>query len=188
MRLDRTQIDHVPTDSALRLGLDDSIAALGVADRLAGRARPAWVDTDGADSLVAGRRIRSARRTLGGTATDRLGQGHVKEAHLLIDAWFMRTSLFALAQPARTDHRAGVTGYGIASAPPEPVPKRRERKRKYGQRIDAALLDTLPMKEMYLTLYGKTQSPGALGHSGDSVSEGALVRAVWCEVKVDDAT
>ena len=38
--------------------------------------------------------------------------------------------------------------------PPEQEPKRRGRKRKYGLRIDAAMLDVLPVTKMELTLYG----------------------------------
>jgi hypothetical protein len=40
---------------------------------------------------------------------------------------------------------------------PHPEPKRRGWKRKYGQRIDAAVLKTLPVQERKLMLYGKVQ-------------------------------
>ncbi|MDO8788263.1 MAG: hypothetical protein Q7J42_09375 [Sulfuritalea sp.] len=64
-----------------------------------------------------------------------------------------------------------------------PKPKRRGRKRKYGQRIDAALLDMLPMTEMELTLYSKSQrvrlrSVIAIARFLKELP----VRAVWCEM------
>jgi hypothetical protein len=85
-------------------------------------------------------------------------RGHVKEVRLLIDAWFMRKRLILPLLEQRVRIIGQVRRDTALFLPPKPEPKRRGRKRKYGQRIDAALLDTLPMVEMELTLYGKTQS------------------------------
>ena len=73
--------------------------------------------------------------------------------------------------------------------PPQPEPKRRGRKRKYGLRIDAAMLSTLPGEELELTLYGKTHSVQL--RSAIAVArflKGLTVRAVWCEMLQCDNT
>ena len=70
---------------------------------------------------------------------------------------------------------------------PEAEPKRRGRKRKYGQRIDGAMLTTLPTEEMELMLYGKVQRVRV--RSVIAVArflKGLPVRAVWCEMRQDD--
>ena len=82
---------------------------------------------------------------------------HVKEARLLIDAWFMRKSLILPLLEQRVRIIGQVRRDTALFLPPEPEPKRRGRKRKYGRRIDTALLDALPAQAMELTLYGKTQ-------------------------------
>lgn len=116
-------------------------------------------------------------------------RGHVKEARLLIDAWFMRKSLILplLEQKVRIigQVRRDTALYLL----PEPEPKRRGPKRKYGQRIDAVMLDTLPAQEMELMLYGKMQQVRL--RSVIAVArflKGVPVRAVWCEMRMDDNT
>jgi hypothetical protein len=116
-------------------------------------------------------------------------RGHVKEVRLLIDAWFMRKRLILPLLEQQVRIIGQVRRDTALFLPPEPEPKRRGRKRKYGQRIDAALLDTLPMVEMELTLYGKTQSVRI--RSVIAVArflKGLPVRAVWCEMRQDDNT
>jgi hypothetical protein len=73
--------------------------------------------------------------------------------------------------------------------PPEPEPKRRRRERKYGLRIDAVMLETLPVQEMELTLYSKLQRVEM--RSVIAVARflrGLPVRAVWCERFLPDHT
>jgi hypothetical protein len=114
---------------------------------------------------------------------------HVKDARLLIDAWFMRRSLILplLEQQVRIigQVRRDTALYLL----PAPEPKRRGPKRKYGQRIDAALVDTLPVRQMELTLYGKAQWVRV--RSTLAVArflKGLPVRAVWCEMRQADNT
>jgi hypothetical protein len=114
-------------------------------------------------------------------------RGHVKDARLLIDAWFMRKSLILPLLEQRVRIIGQVRRDTALFLPPEPEPKRRGRKRQYGQRIDAAMFDTLPAQEMELTLYGKTQRVRL--HSTIAVArflKGLPVRAVWCEMRQDD--
>jgi len=75
----------------------------------------------------------------------------------------------------------------VLCLPPEPEPKRRGRKRKYGRRIDAVLRDALPAQELELWLYGKVQRVRM--RSVIAVARflrGVPVRAVWCEMPLDD--
>ena len=116
-------------------------------------------------------------------------RGQVKDARLLIDAWFMRKSLILPLLEQRVRIIGQVRRDTALFLPPEPEPKRRGRKRKYGQRIDAALLDALPMTEMELTLYGKSQRVRL--RSVIAIArflKGLPVRVVWCEMHQDDAT
>ena len=85
-------------------------------------------------------------------------RGHIKDARLLIDAWFMRKSLILPLLQQQVRIIGQVRRDTALYLPPEPEPKRRGRKRKYGLRIDAAMLDVLPVTEMELALYGKAQS------------------------------
>jgi hypothetical protein len=108
---------------------------------------------------------------------------HVKDARLLIDAWFMRRSLILPLLEQQVRIIGQVRRDTALYLPPEPEPKRRGRRRKYGQRIDMAMQDTLPMKEMELALYGKVQSVRV--RSVIAVArflKGVPVRAVWCEM------
>jgi SRSO17 transposase len=110
-------------------------------------------------------------------------RAHVKDARLLIDAWFMRKSLIVplLEQQVRRDTALFLL--------PQPQPKRRGRKRKYGQRIDVPMRDTLPVAVMELTLYGKTQSVRLRSTLAVARFLKALpVRAVWCEMRQADNT
>jgi len=114
-------------------------------------------------------------------------RGHVKDARLLIDAWFMRKSLILPLLEQRVRIIGQVRRDTALFLPPEPEPKRRGRKRKYGQRIDAAMLDALPTQEMELWLYGKVQRVRI--RSVVAVARflrGLPVRAVWCEMRQDD--
>ena len=116
-------------------------------------------------------------------------RAHVKDARLLIDAWFMRKSLILPLLEQRVRIIGQVRRDTALFLPPEPEPKRRGRKRKYGQRIDAAMLDALPMTEMKLTLYGKSQRVRL--RSVIAIArflKGLPVRAVWCEMYQDDGT
>ena len=116
-------------------------------------------------------------------------RAHVKEARLLIDAWFMRKSLILPLLEQRVRIIGQVRRDTALFLPPEPEPKRRGRKRTYGQRIDAAMLDALPMTEMTLTLYGKSQRVRL--RSVIAIArflKGLPVRAVWCEMYQDDGT
>lgn len=75
----------------------------------------------------------------------------------------------------------------VLCLPPEPEPKGRGPKRKYGQRVDAAMRDLLPMQEMELMLYGKGQRVRM--RSVTAVARflrGVPVRAVWCEMLQDE--
>lgn len=114
---------------------------------------------------------------------------HVKDARLLIDAWFMRKSLILPLLEQKVRIIGQVRRDTALYLPPEPEPKRRGRKRKYGQRIDAAMLDTLPMAVMELALYGKMQPVRV--RSAIVMArflKGLPVRAVWCEMLQSDNT
>ena len=116
-------------------------------------------------------------------------RGQVKDVRLLIDAWFMRKKLIL----PLLEQRVRIIGQARRDTalflPPEPEPKRRGPKRKYGRRIDSDLLDSLPATERELTLYGKSQRVRL--RSVIAVARflnGLPVRAVWCEMQVDDKT
>lgn len=116
-------------------------------------------------------------------------RGHVKDVRLLIDAWFMRKSLILPLLEQRVRIIGQVRRDTALFLPPEPEPKRRGRKRKYGRRIDAALLDTFQITEVELTLYGKAQ-PVRI-RSTIAVArflKGLPVRVVWCEMRQNDGT
>jgi len=116
-------------------------------------------------------------------------RGHVKDARLLIDAWFMRKSLILPMLEQRVRIIGQVRRDTVLCLPPEPEPKRRGPKRKYGPRVNAAMRDILPAQEMELMLYGKVQrvrirSVIAMAR----FLKGLPVRAVWCEMQQDDGT
>lgn len=114
---------------------------------------------------------------------------HLADVRLLMDSWFMRKKLILplveqgvrIAGQVRRD-----TALFLA---PEPEPKRRGRKRKYGVRLLAEEIAALPARELDLPLYGKWQrvrlrSTVALAR----FLKGVPVRAVWCEMRQDDGT
>ena len=116
-------------------------------------------------------------------------RGQVKDARLLIDAWFMRRSLILPLLEQRVRIIGQVRRDTALYFPPQPERPRRGRKRKYGQRIDAAVLAALPAKKMELTLYGKAQ-PVRI-RSAIAVARflrGLPVRVVWCEMRQADNT
>ena len=116
-------------------------------------------------------------------------RGHVKEARLLIDAWFMRRSLILPLLEQQVRIIGQVRRDTALYLPPEPEPRRRGRKRKYGLRIDPTMLETMPAKRMELTLYGKVQPVRV--RSAIAVARflrGRHVRAVWCEMLQSDNT
>ena len=116
-------------------------------------------------------------------------RGHVRDARLLIDAWFMRKSLILPLLEQRVRIIGQVRRDTALYFLPEPEPKRRGPKRKYGQRIDAAVLGVMPVEEMELGLYGKAQSVRL--RSTIAVArflKGLPVRVVWCEMSQDDNT
>ena len=114
-------------------------------------------------------------------------RAHVMDARLLIDAWFMRRSLILPLLEQRVRIIGQVRRDTALYFLPQPEPPRRGRKRKYGQRIDAAVLAALPAKKMELTLYGKGQ-PVRI-RSVIAVARflrGLPVRVVWCEMRQAD--
>ena len=114
-------------------------------------------------------------------------RGHVKDARLLIDAWFMRKSLIFPLLEQRVRVIGQVRRDTALFLPPEAEPKRRGRKRKYGRRIDVAMLATLPAAEMELMLYGKVQWVRVRSViAAARFLKGLPVRAVWCEMRLDD--
>ena len=140
-----------------------------------GRSRPAGFGADGADSLLAGRRIRPTRQALGGTAVDGLGPG-ARQGGALVDRCLVHAqhSDSSLARTTGPHHRAGAPGYGLVSSAANRSRNAEDRKRKYGRRIDAAVLDTLPVQEMELMLYGKVQRVRVRSvHRRGAIPEGA---------------
>src|SRR5271167_390988 len=114
-------------------------------------------------------------------------RGHVKEARLLIDAWFMRKSLILPLLEQRVRIIGQVRRDTALYFLPQPEPRRRGPKRKYGLRIDAAVLAALPVQEMELMLYGKVQTVRL--RSVIAVArflKGLPVRVVWCEMRQAD--
>ena len=116
-------------------------------------------------------------------------RAHVQDARLLIAAWFMRRSLILPLLEQRVRIIGQVRRDTALYFLPQPEPPRRGRKRKYGLRIDAAVLAALPATKMELTLYGKAQ-PVRI-RSVIAVARflrGLPVRAVWCEMRQADNT
>jgi DDE superfamily endonuclease len=116
-------------------------------------------------------------------------RAHVKDARLLIDAWFMRRSLILPLLEQRVRIIGQVRRDTALYFLPQPEPRRRGPKRKYGLRIDAAVLAALPAKKMELTLYGKAQPVRV--RSAIAVArflKGLPVRVVWCEMRQADNT
>ena len=116
-------------------------------------------------------------------------RGQLKDVRLLIDAWFMRRSLILPLLEQRVRIIGQVRRDTALYFLPQPEPRRRGRKRKYGLRIDAVVLAALPVKEMELTLYGKAQSVRL--RSVIAVVrflKGLPVRVVWCEMRQADNT
>jgi hypothetical protein len=116
-------------------------------------------------------------------------RGHVSEARLLIDAWFMRKSLILPLLEQRVRIIGQVRRDTVLCLPPEPEPKRRGPKRKYGQRIDVEMRDALPAQERSLWLYGKVQRVRIRSLIAIArFLRGVPVRAVWCEMQQPDGT
>jgi DDE superfamily endonuclease len=116
-------------------------------------------------------------------------RAYVKDARLLIDAWFMRKTLILPLLEQRVRIIGQVRRDTALYFLPQPEPRRRGRKRKYGLRIDATVLDALPATVLELTLYGKVQpvrvrSAIALAR----FLKGLAVRVVWCEMRQSDNT
>ena len=116
-------------------------------------------------------------------------RGHVKGVRLLIDAWFMRSTLLLPLLEQQVRIVGQVRRDTALFLQPEPERKRRGRKRKYGRRIDAEILEALPVQEMELMLYGAVQPIRV--RSVRAVArflKGLPVRAVWCEMFLSDHT
>lgn len=116
-------------------------------------------------------------------------RGHVKEARLLTDAWFMRRGLILPLLEQKVRVLGQVRRDTALFLPPEAEPKRRGPKRKYGRQIDAAMLGTMSAQEMELMLYGKMQMVRLRSAiAAARFLKGLPVRAVWCEMRQDDNT
>jgi hypothetical protein len=106
----------------------------------------------------------------------------VPNVRLLIDSWFMRGRL-VLPLLSRGVRIIGQARRDTALfLPPEPEPKRRGPKRRYGQKISADDIAALPATEHHLQLYGKLKQVRL--RSVVAVArflKGTLVRAVWYE-------
>ena len=116
-------------------------------------------------------------------------RGQVKGVRLLNDAWFMRSTLLLPLLEQQVRIVGQVRRDTALFLPPEPEPKRRGSKRKYGRRIDAEILEALPVQEMELMLYGTVQPIRV--RSVRAVArflKGLPVRAVWCEMFLFDHT
>jgi hypothetical protein len=108
---------------------------------------------------------------------------HVKEARLLIDSWFMRRKLILPLLQQRVRVIGQVRRDTALFLPPPPEPKRRGRKRKYGPRIDAPMLESLVPEQIELTLYGKPQQVRIRSLIARArFLKGQPVRAVWCQM------
>jgi hypothetical protein len=116
-------------------------------------------------------------------------RGQVREVRLLIDSWFMRKSLILPLIDRQVRIVGQVRRDTALFLEPEPEPKRRGRKRKYGVRVDAAMLDALPVTVLELPLYGKVQ-PVRLRSviAMARFLKGVRVRAVWCQMQQPDNT
>jgi len=101
---------------------------------------------------------------------------------LLIDSWFMRARL-VLPLLARGVRIIGQARRDTALfLPPEPKPNRRGPKRRYGQKLRADNVATLPATEHDLRLYGKDMRVRL--RSVIAVArflKGTTIRAVWYE-------
>lgn len=101
---------------------------------------------------------------------------------VLFDAWFMRARL-VLPLLARGIQVIGQARHDTALfLPPSPKTGRRGRPAIYGKRLTPDEIETLPVIELSLTLYGKEQlirlrSVVALAR----FLKGTQVRAVWCQ-------
>jgi len=106
-----------------------------------------------------------------------------KPLRVLFDAWFMRARLVLplLQRRLRVIGQARRDTALFLRPAPSTVP-RRGRRRIYGQRLDAAAFNALPLTELTLTLYGKRQlirlrSVVALAR----FLKATPVHAVWCQ-------
>jgi len=106
-----------------------------------------------------------------------------QQVRVLFDCWFMRARLVLplLAQGCRVIGQARIdTALFLPPVPPQKP--RRGRKRVYGERLTVEMIDTLPVIECELRIYGKTQrvrlrSTVALAR----FLKATPVRAVWCQ-------
>src|ERR1035441_1843681 len=82
-----------------------------------GRASPDGFGADRADSLLAGRRIRTTWQALGGAATDRFGEGP-RQGCAFADRCLVHAQKpdSALARTKGAHHRAGASGYRLVSS------------------------------------------------------------------------
>ena len=106
-----------------------------------------------------------------------------KPVRLLFDSWFMRARL-VLPLLRRQVQVIGQARYDTALflSPTVPTSARRGRPRRYGQRLTAEVVATLPITELSISLYSQEQrirlrSVVALAR----FLKGIPVRAVWCQ-------
>lgn len=113
--------------------------------------------------------------------------GHIANVRLLIDAWYMRKNLMLPLIDKDIRIIGQVRRDTALYFPPEPEAKRPGRKRKYGRRIDEAMLRVLPEEELILPMYGKMQCVRLRSTLAVvRFLKGLTVRAVWCQMLQDD--
>jgi hypothetical protein len=106
-----------------------------------------------------------------------------KPVRVLFDSWFMRARLVLPLLQRRLRVIAQARRDTALFLPPAPsTAPRRGRPRIYGQRLNAAALNALPVTELTLTLYGQPQllrlrSVVALAR----FLKATAVHAVWCQ-------
>ena len=102
-------------------------------------------------------------------------RGHVSEARLLINAWFMRKSLILPLLEQRVRIIGQVRRDTVLCLPPEPEPKRRGPKRKYGQRSMLKCATRCQRRRAYKSAVAVRQGatcPDPLGDCGRPLSAG----------------
>lgn len=106
-----------------------------------------------------------------------------RPVRVLFDSWFMRARL-VLPLLRRQMHVIGQARIDTALflMPLPPTTPRRGRKRIYGERLSAEVIEALPASELSMRLYGKEQRVRLRSAEARArFLKGVLVRAVWCQ-------